>query len=1114
MPGVDGDTCGEGDWSPHRPCQWPFARNVCTGPRVSVQSRITHLVWGGLVLGWEAVVLKLAGTALRAASSAAIRAVTTPNHGALAAKNPAGNRLINKVRPARDVQEKDVRHFSQFVKVTLQPLIESEFYGIPENEILAAIEAANKSFQSTHVDLFECSLDPATYADEVIKEARNQVASERLSEKAEQLYQRIVFECSVQVIQFVSTWPSFLAIVNKEQLARLNQLLTETDRVRWAVSGEVDSAAAKFEARYKRYVVQRLDQLELFGLTLAHPESRTYPLSTAYISLALADASSANHPESSLQGSISFKSEGDASRGENSVTSTAGSVRSEVAIASFDRVLLRGDAGSGKSTLLFWLAVNSARGTLDNELHVINNYVPFILPLRRFADRDLPSPHEFLSEVGKNLSGEMPSGWANGVLRTGRALVLIDGVDELPEGKREEAKNWLQDLITAYPHCRYIVTSRPAAAEEQWLAKESFVSLDLLPMGKGDIESFIRHWHDAARETLGSESEESDHADLDSYESELITQVNTQRQLRRLAANPLLCALLCTLNRDRRMQLPRGRMELYAAALEMLLVRRDNERKIVHPDAPNLTLHQKKHILGTIAYWLLRNGLTDCTEEQAVEQIRYSLLGMPSINNDAISVYKYLMVRSGVLRMPVEGRVDFVHRTFQEYLAAESLIALNDIGVLIDHAHLDQWHEAVTMAVGHARLSERREILSRLLSRGNSEPKYTTRLHLLAAASLENADELDPETYREVRQSAEYLIPPTKFSEAKELAAAGETVLALLPRSNRRLRVNQAASTVRAAALIGGDAALEVISSYGPDSRMAVQKELARSWNQFDAREYAVRVLSKSPAFQRSLELDNSEVIDVIEHFNQLVHLYLRFPTGDLSWVSKLPNLRNLVVWHYLGEFSDGEIAGLARVSSLNLGFHEDQNMELCLAKLHRLDSLQYLTVQGRWRDARPRMSLLPPLPNLKDMALLRCNEQPVDADPSRFPSLMELTLHSSGLLDLKGISKFKSLKALTLNLFGSVENADELEALESLEFLSVILVRNTPLEDLAAGARQIKFLRIIAYSNNRNNISVDLSCFHSHVGLKINVTTYGDVDVRTEGLSSETRVHVSRRRW
>jgi hypothetical protein len=458
--------------------------------------------------------------------------------------------------------------------------------------------------------------------------------------------------------------------------------------------------------------------------------------------------------------------------------------------------------------------------------------------------------------------------------------------------------------------------------------------------------------------------------------------------------------------------------------------------------------------------------------------------------------------------------VDFVHRTFLEYLAAESLIAVNDIGVLIEHAHLDQWHEAVTMAVGHARPGERKDILSRLLLRGSTEPEYTTRLHLLAAACLENADELDPQTYRDVRESAERLIPPTKFSEAKELAAAGETVLALLPRSNRRLRVNQAASTIRAAALIGGDAALEVIASYGPDSRMAVHKELARSWNQFDTREYAVRVLSKSPGFQHHLDLDHREVVDVIECFNELVTLNVRFPAADLSWIEKLPKLANLAVLSYGGTFSDTEITALSKLPSLSIGFIGSGSMERCLPQMDRLESLRTLAIHGRWRNLRPRMSLLPAMQDLTNLALLRCHEQPVDSEPASFPSLKELTLHSDENLDLKNIGKFSELRSLTINPIGEMQNAEELESLTRLESLSILMIQSVPLEALAAGARFIKFLRIVSYSHDRSDITLDLSCFRGRPDLSISVVAYGDVDLRTEGLDDKANLHVSRRRW
>ncbi|WP_372478452.1 NACHT domain-containing protein [Streptomyces daghestanicus] len=1044
-----------------------------------------------------------------------MRAVTTPNHGILATRNPAKGRLANKIRPPRQITDKDITHFSTLVTSALEPVIATEFRGMASYEVNAAAEAANAAFTATRVDMFDCSLDPATFADAVIKETDDKAATRALSEEGEQLYQRMIFECSAQVIHFVSTWPSFLAVVNKEQLARINLLLVETDRVRWAVSGEKDARIRRFESRYARYVVQKLDQLELFGLTLANPEAKSYPLSTAYISLALADAGAQSHG-STIEGSLKFSNKS-ARQDSDEVSGASGSLRSEAALAAFPRILLRGDAGSGKSTLLFWLAVNAARGTLEEELLALTDHVPFVLPLRRFADRDLPAPEEFLSEIGRNLAGEMPDGWVNSVLGTGHALVLIDGVDELPEGQREEAKRWLQDLISIYPQCRYIVTSRPAAAEEKWLARDGFVALDLLPMGKSDIESFIHHWHKAAREAMGPNSDDNDD-DLDTFQAELITQVNTQRQLRRLASNPLLCALLCTLNRDRRMQLPRGRMELYAAALEMLLVRRDNERKIVHPNAPTLTLHQKKRILGNLAYWLLRNGWTDCTSTQAVEQIQNALTGMPAIDDGAEDVYKYLMVRSGVLRTPVEGRVDFVHRTFQEYLAAENLIALNDIGVLIANAHLDQWHEAVTMAVGHARPHERQIILDELLLRGDEEPTFTTKLHLLAAACLENADELDPATYRRVRESAERLIPPTRFSEAKELAAAGETVLALLPRAHKGLKVNQAASTVRAAALIGGDAALELISSYGPDGRVAVHKELARSWNQFDAREYAIRVLSKSPAFKNSLDLQFPEVLDVVEHFGELVRLSVGFPLNDLSWGSKLPHLRQLLVSAYGGRFREAELASIADLTELNISFTDEDGSSACVPRLGHLEKLTTLTLRGRWHKTSVAVDAgaLPPMPGLTELTLVRCATRPLVGQAERFPSLQELSLHSNSDIDLRGIGAYGTIKHLALQFFARIKNAEELRHLESLKSATVLLHHGAAdsLTELAAHAHALRYLQVGIYAHTSSPIKLDLTCFNEARSLNISVIAYGPVEVLTDGVGEGVEVHVSYRKW
>ncbi|SCF68262.1 NACHT domain-containing protein [Streptomyces sp. Ncost-T10-10d] len=163
----------------------------------------------------------------------------------------------------------------------------------------------------------------------------------------------------------------------------------------------------------------------------------------------------------------------------------------------------------------------------------------------------MPAPDEFLRTTGVPLHGSAPAGWADRLLAEGRALVLVDGVDEVPMRLRNRTERWLKDLIAAYPQARYVVTTRPSAVPDGWLGQQGFVAHSLLPMERDDIRAFIGHWHDAARAECLSDD---DRAQLDTYEGSLRRAVGMRRDLGRLATNPLMCAL----NRDRRMQLPRA----------------------------------------------------------------------------------------------------------------------------------------------------------------------------------------------------------------------------------------------------------------------------------------------------------------------------------------------------------------------------------------------------------------------------------------------------------------------------------------------------------------------------------------------------------------------------
>jgi len=121
------------------------------------------------------------------------------------------------------------------------------------------------------------------------------------------------------------------------------------------------------------------------------------------------------------------------------------------------------------------------------------------------------------------------------------------------------------------------------------------------------------------RLTFPGEDEE-EQGRIGSEERALLAAIDEDRLLRSLTENPLLCALLCALNRDRRGNLPRQRMAIYQAALAMLLERRDIERKVertIPYTANDLTI-----LLQDLAYWLLKNGWSDVALKRAENNLR------------------------------------------------------------------------------------------------------------------------------------------------------------------------------------------------------------------------------------------------------------------------------------------------------------------------------------------------------------------------------------------------------------------------------------------------------------------------------------------------------------
>ncbi|MDQ3887054.1 MAG: NACHT domain-containing protein [Actinomycetota bacterium] len=81
---------------------------------------------------------------------------------------------------------------------------------------------------------------------------------------------------------------------------------------------------------------------------------------------------------------------------------------------------------------------------------------------------------QLLAGVADPLIDLLPPGWVHRQLRTGQALLPVDGVDELGPAQRPAVRRWLRGLLSAYPQLRVVVTSRPGGADRGWLAGEGF----------------------------------------------------------------------------------------------------------------------------------------------------------------------------------------------------------------------------------------------------------------------------------------------------------------------------------------------------------------------------------------------------------------------------------------------------------------------------------------------------------------------------------------------------------------------------------------------------------------------------------------------------------------
>ncbi len=964
--------------------------------------------------------------------------------------NAIGSEIVDKLRDTianPDEQKKTLREIERIGKQIaeqMRPIFDREAFHLDSgsrNAIQLAIADTLRWANVTNELLMSQDLDAGGLKQHLCN--ANPEASRDFGWAETALYDRMLTEVSANIIEAAPQLEDFERSFATETLQRLTRIEAADRRRQEESLREVD----KFEQKYRDTIARELDQMEVFGMPRMDSLTSRQSLSMAYITLSVQqNKSDPQNPDTDLLNSIT-KEIAACIQPDGELTRLSPCPVDET-IAKRQRLIIRGDAGAGKSTLLQWLAVRAAKQDFTDALIHCNGLVPFFIRLRTLVDKGFPTPEEFPKLIAPNHADTMPKGWVHRCLDRGQALVLIDGVDELPRHQRQDFLKALKGLVADFPDACYIVTSRPTGLKnsqgdvwqewEDWAQREQFSHLTLEPMSPANMEKFIIQWHQAL---AAAQLPEDRQRDLNSMARNLQRLLEQRPELQRLATNPLLCAMICALHRERGETLPAARIQLYRECIDMLLNRRDLGRKIkldiTHLD--KLTEDQKLALIQSFAYWLMLNSRSDVERERVDGHFdrRLEFMSLPEEVTGA-QIRTLFVERAGLLREPIIGRIDFAHRTFQEFLAAQAALNDDSIGVLLQHADDDQWREAIIVAAGLARPRERAELLKGLLQLAQEMPERQHYLHLLAVACLETTVEIAPDVRAQVIEQARTLLPPQNSDEARVIAKAGNAIVPLLE-PNPSYSDKEAAWCVEALAQIGSTAAMNTIASYAKTivkvhGNYQLSKEIGRAWNGFDRHDYARTVLSNSTI----LRVSNLISWDGFEHLSHLTNLFLlEASISDISPVSALSNLTDLTL-------NDTAISDISPISALSNLTDLTLN-DTAISDISPISALSNLTILQLSGNSISDLSPISALSNLTDLTL----HETAISDLSLVSSLSNLTilqLSGNSISDLSPISALSNLTDLTLH-----ETAiSDLSLVSSLSNLTKLFLNDTAISDLS----------------------------------------------------------------